>query len=92
MKLSIDNPKFAVYDDVFDETEFGLLWNWVQREEYTSVKSTNWQKVWRLGDGNPLNGKTHLHSQAPFGSHLDLMHKMALKLDLWLKYLSKNQI
>ena len=56
MKLVIETPSFAVYDDVLQAPAFDRIWQYVQREKYTWVHHQMWLKAWRLSDGSPLAG------------------------------------
>jgi hypothetical protein len=80
MKLSIDNSKFAIYDDVLTSQEYSNLWDWQQKEEYSTVHSTQWQKVWRISDGQPLYAKSYRYAEAPFNNPLDYVVDMIDKL------------
>ncbi|RDJ35602.1 MAG: 2OG-Fe(II) oxygenase [Crenarchaeota archaeon] len=80
MKLSIDNSKFAVYDDVLDKNSFDMMWRWVQNQEYQTINSKNWMKVWRLTDGNPIGGNEHSSKNLPFGNPLDLFHGLLVQI------------
>ncbi len=81
MKLSIDNSKFAVYDEVFSEQDFKRLWNWIQTQDYEYIGGRNWHKVWRISDGSPLGGHMFKHTDAPFDTPLDLIHNFIVQIE-----------
>jgi hypothetical protein len=67
MKLTLERPEFQVIDDVLPADEFKRLWKYVRAETYWFVHTGGWAKVWRLEDGNPLNGALTYSNQATAG-------------------------
>ncbi|MCA1568642.1 MAG: 2OG-Fe(II) oxygenase [Acidobacteria bacterium] len=87
MDLTYSNRQFAVFDNVLPEREFKLVWNYIQLEDYQFIQQSKWQKVYRLGDGNPLEGATVFSKPiggvdpsrvkvAPTGTAIDILVKM----------------
>jgi Rps23 Pro-64 3,4-dihydroxylase Tpa1-like proline 4-hydroxylase len=56
MKLVKSHPNFAIFDDFLSEKDFGIVLNYLCDEEYKSVHAKKWRKVYRISDGNPLEG------------------------------------
>jgi hypothetical protein len=81
MKLTIDNPKFVIYDEVLESEDFKNVWKWCENEQYFTINSSNWLKVWRLSDGTPMGGPEYYHSKSPFESvPLNLVHQHAIAI------------
>ena len=51
-----ESNRFLVYDHVLAEQAQRQLWTFCQMAEYRSVHHSGWEKVWRIEDGNVLQG------------------------------------
>lgn len=81
MKLVLQTPDCAVYDDVLSSAVFAAVWSFTQREDYTTpFHSGRWQKVWRVTDSYPLSGPQYVYSRRPFGNALDQAVESFLEL------------
>jgi Rps23 Pro-64 3,4-dihydroxylase Tpa1-like proline 4-hydroxylase len=58
MKETLRTDQFAVFDDFLSDEEFSAIWRYVQDEEYRHIHQGAIQAVFRIGDGNPLIGRT----------------------------------
>ncbi|MGE0492947.1 MAG: 2OG-Fe(II) oxygenase [Vulcanimicrobiota bacterium] len=67
MKVVEQQPNFLVVDDFLPSSQFDRLAAYVDTEDYSFVQVDEWQRVWRLHDGRPLEGPLFL-SRAPDGS------------------------
>ncbi|GAA2043922.1 2OG-Fe(II) oxygenase [Catenulispora yoronensis] len=56
-EASFRNEDVAVYDDVLPADRFQALLRHLNAMSYTSVHASEWRKVWRLHDGNPLTSR-----------------------------------
>jgi hypothetical protein len=56
LDLVFRNRQFAVFDNVVPTHEFTLLWHYIQYEDFRFVHQSEWQKIYRLSDGFPLEG------------------------------------
>ena len=56
--VSFESSQVVVIDNFLNEESFCRVLDYCGRSEYRNVHSTNWRKVWRIGDGNPLQGDT----------------------------------
>jgi len=73
MRLVMDTPKFAVYDDVLPEEEFKKLWLYVQNDMYAYPHTQQWMKVWRLNDGTPVGSRDYKYTERPFNNPIDII-------------------
>lgn len=72
MKLVFKNNKFAIYDDVLEQSIFEQVWIHAQHENYiVPTQNGNWIKVWRLGDGVPHGSGEYHWSKRPFNNYMD---------------------
>jgi len=79
MHITINNPKFAIYDDVLEPDQFSTVWKWAQQQQYFAINSQSWLHVWRLTDGSPMGGHEHYHTKAPFDNDaLNMVHARSL--------------
>ena len=56
MRIVESNEQFLVIDDVFSQEHFQALGRFMQVENYRPVHHQQWEKVWRLTDGTPMEG------------------------------------
>lgn len=81
MKLVCKTDKFVIYDEVLPTDQFNLVWQYAQRENYsTPLSSGNWLKVWRLNDGQCLGTKTYDQSDKPFNNALDALLPLFIEI------------
>jgi hypothetical protein len=82
MKLTFSNQFCAVFDEVLGEKDFELFWNYIQTEEYQPIHRTQWRKIFKLSDGNSMEGPAYLSMSAlnhnkiksyPTGLGIDLL-------------------
>jgi hypothetical protein len=82
MRVIVSRPETLVVDDFLDQESLGLIWAYIQTEEFEHVHRMGWVKAWRLSDGAPLRGPVTLsHSTAtdrlspvyPTGKAIDLL-------------------
>ena len=59
MKCIFQNEDVCVVDDVLSVKELNSVWEGSQTENYSSVFSGQWHKVWRVTSGYPLRGAAH---------------------------------
>lgn len=72
MKIVCKTDKFVVYDEVLPPDQFKILWEYAQRETFSSPKTNaTWLNVWRLLDGECLGTKAYSESEQPFNNVLD---------------------
>ena len=72
MRLVFKNNKFAIFDDVLPPDVFEQVWVHAQYEHYAPAgSSTNWIKVWRLGDSFPMGSAEYMWSKRPFNNYMD---------------------
>lgn len=57
-RLTLSNDQLRVYDDFLQPEAFEALLPYANNERYAAIHREGWQKVWRLGDGFPLQGTT----------------------------------
>lgn len=57
MEVTLTSPTVTVLDDLLDPTRLGELAAWARAEHYVSPHEEGWLRVFRLGDGAPLNSK-----------------------------------
>jgi hypothetical protein len=57
-RLVLANEQIRVYDDLLPQDAFDALLHHATADTYNIVHSGGWRKVWRLGDGLPLQGST----------------------------------
>lgn len=57
-RLTLSNEQLLIYDDFLPQDLFESLLIHANNDEYGIVHRTAWRKVWRLGDGLPLQGTT----------------------------------
>lgn len=57
-RLTLANEQIMVYDDFLPQETFERLLHYATSEPYAIVHRDTWRKVWRLGDGLPLQGTT----------------------------------
>jgi hypothetical protein len=57
-RLTLANDQIRIYDDLLPPDAFEALLDYAPQDRYTMVHLDNWRKVWRLGDGLPLQGRT----------------------------------
>jgi Rps23 Pro-64 3,4-dihydroxylase Tpa1-like proline 4-hydroxylase len=78
MKYNIKTDKFAVFDDVLDEQHFSHFVRFFCGLEFR--KPQQWQKVWRLSDGENLGGDEYKSFNAPFNNPIDWIHSYITNL------------
>jgi hypothetical protein len=69
--VALRTPSVVVYDDFLTADHAELVWELVKSENYRSQRTTEWYKVWRLGDGAPLGGRDYSYRAGPFGNDID---------------------
>jgi hypothetical protein len=57
-RLVLATEQIRIYDDLLPQDAFEALLEYATLDDYTSVHRNTWRKVWRLGDGLPLQGTT----------------------------------
>ena len=64
-KLTLSNHQLRIYDDFLPHDLLGALLEHANGDEYEMVHQEVWRKVWRLGDGLPLQGTMTYHRKDP---------------------------
>src|SRR5436305_1643554 len=57
-RLTLANEQIMIYDDFLPRETFETLLHHANKDNYGIVHREAWRKVWRLGDGLPLQGTT----------------------------------
>jgi hypothetical protein len=57
-RLTLSNEQLMIYDDFLPKDLFESLLIHANNDAYAMVHRQEWRKVWRLGDGLPLQGTT----------------------------------
>lgn len=60
MKIALRTPDWAVIDDFLSPSQWRAALGYIDRESFRFVHESGWFRTYRLEDGNPLEGPTHL--------------------------------
>jgi len=64
-RLTLSNQQLMIYDDFLPQETFEALLEHANSDSYAMVHREAWRKVWRLGDGLPLQGTTTYYRDDP---------------------------
>jgi hypothetical protein len=79
MRLTFEDARVALYDDVYDPETYEAIWHYLRRENYQDVGAGEWKRAWRLNDGAPLRSRTFLLSERPYASPMDFVLRALLE-------------
>jgi len=74
-KLVLNDPNFAVVDDLLPNDVFFSFWQFFNQLPFQSCAHDQWLKVWKLSDGTVYRSPTFYDSEAPFGNLMDLVQQ-----------------
>ena len=57
-RITLSNEQLIIYDDFLPQHDAEALLRYVNNDQFSIVHKNGWLKVWRLGDGLPLQGTT----------------------------------
>lgn len=60
MKIALRTTDYAVIDDFLSASQWQAVRGYIDRESFRFVHEVGWFRTYRLEDGNPLEGPTHL--------------------------------
>ncbi len=86
--VSFESSQVVVVDDFLDEATFRLVLDYCGRAEYHGVHATSVRKVWRVNDGNPLQGPTAYWESDPSSRAADdkrLYYPAGTEIDLFIE-------
>lgn len=58
MEVTLRSAQLAVVDDFLPADAFDEVFRYADQAPYKGVHDSGWRKVWRIGDGVPLQGPT----------------------------------
>ena len=74
-----------IYDDVLPQDVMDELFEYVNSHPFRVVHDGGWRRVWRIGDGLPLTGKsTFFRSDAMYREHEDSRYPTATAIDKFI--------
>jgi Rps23 Pro-64 3,4-dihydroxylase Tpa1-like proline 4-hydroxylase len=86
MRETFRNTQVLVLDDFLPKEEFDALRAYLQLEDYDWIRSNDWDRVWRITDGDSLKGpEIYSHDLGlnkhhyPSGSGMDMFLERILK-------------
>lgn len=82
MKEVARTSRFVVWDDVLSANEFGLLMAHVSNQNFRSVHTTSWEKVWKLTDGQVFRTQSLYSENFPTNSPMDRIFELMMELSL----------
>ena len=60
MKIAMETKHFLIIDDFLADDEFSELMQFIYREKFKFIQIGHFNKVYRLSDGNPIEGRVVL--------------------------------
>lgn len=85
-RLVLQTNQVIVFDDLLPQDKVDALLEYASKSSYQTVHARGVRKVWRLGDGSPLQGKTvYFHATSTYGQEETPVYPTGTVMDWFIE-------